>query len=803
MHPARRASSASASRLVRVRARHRRPPVCTWSASAATARSPGRRPFRRERTDEHDRRTVVEPERRPARHGASASSAGVNVLGRHAVGDDADVLRTHADPLDELASVVLRQRHDEPGPRDPRSHPQPSAARRRPEARVADLAVDERSRRPPPAMAHAGPCSPVGDRDVDLGHPGRGGPATRRGRGRRVRGPPTSRPDPPVPRPSAMVSTSVAPGAQRLAEVVREHLRAAAVGIGDDLEDVHPGVIMPWLGGLGSDPSRRRLPGGQWLVANEGQRVADSRASGRPDTWARFAGGGPAAVALPWGPAPRVLDALFVAGTYLVLFLARFEFDRPRGTGRSSGRSFRSPSWSRSSPTGSGAHMAARGSTRASTTRAARARGHVERRGPARDLRPQNPHVPSLVLIIGPVVIMVLEGLVRFQSRLFAFRRHVVGGVAACASPSSARDTPARRRSARCSEPADRPRARGRRRRRPGALRNRSIHGVPIAGCDRRPRRDRRRARHPPGAARDPVGADGRRARRRRRRGDARPGAGPAASRRLGRTACRAARHARPQHRGPARPPSRSSSTSTRCASCSTASVCSSPAAADRSAPRSPARSPSSTPSGSCCSTTTRPTSTTSCRRLAGPRRAGARRHPRPVRRRRRCSAATDPRSCSTPPRTSTCRSSSGTRARRSAPTCSAPSTWSRPRARVDVSHFVCISTDKAATPSSVMGASKWIAEQIVLDAAPNANYRAVRFGNVLGQPRQRDPDVPAPDRRRRPGHGHRPRMTRYFMSTDEAVRLVLHAAALDDGPPGARARDGRAGQHLRARRDA
>ena len=53
--------------------------------------------------------------------------------------------------------------------------------------------------------------------------------------------------------------------------------------------------------------------------------------------------------------------------------------------------------------------------------------------------------------------------------------------------------------------------------------------------------------------------------------------------------------------------------------------------------------------------------------------------------------------------------------------------------ARVDVAQLVCISTDKAATPTSVMGASKWLAEQIVLERASCDGYRSVQFGNVLG----------------------------------------------------------------------
>jgi len=102
---------------------------------------------------------------------------------------------------------------------------------------------------------------------------------------------------------------------------------------------------------------------------------------------------------------------------------------------------------------------------------------------------------------------------------------------------------------------------------------------------------------------------------------------------------------------------------------------------------------------------------------------------------------------------------------------------------RVDVSHLVAISTDKAADPTSVMGASKWVAEQVVLAEAPlGSHYCTVRFGNVLGS---RGSVIPTFQRQIAAGGPVTvtdPRMTRWFMSTDEAVRLVLQAAARPDG---------------------
>jgi FlaA1/EpsC-like NDP-sugar epimerase len=102
---------------------------------------------------------------------------------------------------------------------------------------------------------------------------------------------------------------------------------------------------------------------------------------------------------------------------------------------------------------------------------------------------------------------------------------------------------------------------------------------------------------------------------------------------------------------------------------------------------------------------------------------------------------------------------------------------------RFGVTHLVCISTDKAAMPNNVMGASKWLAEQIVIAGAPDdARFCSVRFGNVLGS---RGSVIPTFQRQIEAGGPVTVtdrRMNRYFMSTDEAVRLVLLAATVQGG---------------------
>ena len=99
----------------------------------------------------------------------------------------------------------------------------------------------------------------------------------------------------------------------------------------------------------------------------------------------------------------------------------------------------------------------------------------------------------------------------------------------------------------------------------------------------------------------------------------------------------------------------------------------------------------------------------------------------------------------------------------------------------VGTEHLVLISTDKAVRPTSIMGATKRIAEAVVHAAAIRAGkpYVSVRFGNVLGS---RGSVIPTFIRQISAGGPitvTHPEMRRYFMTIPEAVQLVLQAATL------------------------
>lgn len=103
--------------------------------------------------------------------------------------------------------------------------------------------------------------------------------------------------------------------------------------------------------------------------------------------------------------------------------------------------------------------------------------------------------------------------------------------------------------------------------------------------------------------------------------------------------------------------------------------------------------------------------------------------------------------------------------------------------AAVGVLRLVLISTDKAVRPTSVMGASKRLAEHTVLShASAGDRFCAVRFGNVLGSRGSVIPSFARQISAGGPVTVTDPAMTRFFLSTREAVQLVLQAAVLCKG---------------------
>ena len=100
-----------------------------------------------------------------------------------------------------------------------------------------------------------------------------------------------------------------------------------------------------------------------------------------------------------------------------------------------------------------------------------------------------------------------------------------------------------------------------------------------------------------------------------------------------------------------------------------------------------------------------------------------------------------------------------------------------------NVGRLVFISSDKAVRPSNNLGYSKWLGEQLVLHAMPpGARWCSVRFGNVLGSRGSVIPTFARQISEGGPLTVTDPRMTRYFMSVQEAVQLVLQASTLSEG---------------------
>jgi FlaA1/EpsC-like NDP-sugar epimerase len=100
------------------------------------------------------------------------------------------------------------------------------------------------------------------------------------------------------------------------------------------------------------------------------------------------------------------------------------------------------------------------------------------------------------------------------------------------------------------------------------------------------------------------------------------------------------------------------------------------------------------------------------------------------------------------------------------------------------VERFVLVSSDKAVRPSSVMGATKRVAEMLVECVNNNAatRFMAVRFGNVLWSSGSVIPTFQKQIAMGSPVTVTHPEITRYFMSISEAAQLILQAGAMGKG---------------------